>query len=64
MLFVQLVGTAGLLASFADGKPVRLSVGNFETDAVTPFELLDILLNRHPAWLSEPELKLVRFSHR
>ena len=68
-LSLQLVDASGVVLRFADDKPVRLSVGSFEADAVSPLELLDVLLNQQKDWLRQNEtsefaMKLVRFDHR
>ena len=50
---------------FLKGKPIRLSLDDkFEADAVTPFELLDLLVNKKADWDGKSVVKLSRFEHR
>ncbi|KAL0049952.1 hypothetical protein WJX82_001553 [Trebouxia sp. C0006] len=60
----QLFDVGGQLICFAEGKPVRLSVdSSFVADAVTPIELLDLLLNKL-ALSPASTVELSRLDHR
>lgn len=64
MLLLQLFDVGGQLICFAEGKPVRLSVdSSFVADAVTPIELLDLLLNKL-ALSPASTVELSRLDHR